>query len=108
MNVGQILTLTANKFPERTAILFEEKRFTYQQFNARVNRLAQAFLKWGLRKREKIAILLFNSNQFVETYFATAKAGGVFTPLTFRFAPGEVRYILDHSDARFFVFGEEF
>jgi fatty-acyl-CoA synthase len=108
MNVGQILTLTANKFPERTAILFENKRFTYQEFNGRVNQFAHSLLKMGLKKREKVGVLLFNSNHFVETYFATAKAGGVFTPINFRFAPDEVRYILNHSDARFFVFGEEF
>lgn len=108
MDVGQILTLTSNKFPNRTAIVFEEKRFTYQQLNDRVNRLAQALVKLGLKKGEKVAVLLFNANQFVEIYFATAKTGGVFTPINFRFAPEEVRYILDHSDARFFLYGEEF
>jgi fatty-acyl-CoA synthase len=108
MDVGQILTLTTNKFPERTAILFENKRFTYQEFNGRVNQFAHSLLKMGLKKGEKVGVLLFNSNHFVETYFATAKAGGIFTPINFRFAPEEVRYILDHSGARFFVFGEEF
>jgi acyl-CoA synthetase (AMP-forming)/AMP-acid ligase II len=108
MNVGQILTLSANKFPERTAFIFEDKRFTYQEFNERVNRFSQALLQRGLRKGEKVAILLFNSNHFAEAYFATAKAGGIFTPINFRFAPEEVRYILNHSDARLFLFGEEF
>lgn len=108
MNVGQILTLVANKFPARTAIIFDEKRFTYREFNERVNRLAQALLHKGLKKGEKVAALLFNSNQFVEAYFATVKIGGVFTPINFRFAPEEMRFILDHSDARFFIFGEEF
>jgi acyl-CoA synthetase (AMP-forming)/AMP-acid ligase II len=108
MDVGRILTLTTNKFPERTAILFQNKRFTYQEFNGRVNQFAHVLLQLGLRKGEKVAVLLFNSNQFVEIYFATAKVGGIFTPINFRFAPEEVRYILDHSDARFFLFGEEF
>lgn len=108
MNVGQILTLTTNKFPERTAILFENKRFTYQELNGRVNRFAQSLLRLGLTKGDKVAVLLFNSNHFVETYLGTAKVGGVFTPINFRLAPDEVRYILNHSDARFFVLGEEF
>lgn len=108
MNVGQILNLMANKSPAQTAIIFEEKRFTYKDFNERVNRLAQALLQMGLRKADKVAVLLFNSNQFVETYFATAKIGGVFTPVNFRFAPEEIRFILEHSQARFFLFGEEF
>jgi fatty-acyl-CoA synthase len=108
MNVGRILSLTANKFPERTAIIFENKRFTYREFNERVNQLAQTLVQRGLRKGERVAVLLFNSNHFVEAYFATAKAGGIFTPINFRFAPEEVRYILNHSDARHFLFGEEF
>ena len=108
MDVGQILTLTANKFPNRTAIIFENIRFTYQEFNWRANQFARSLLQLGLRKGEKVAVLHFNSNHFVEAYFGTVKAGGVFTPINFRFAPEEVHYILDHSDARFFLFGEEF
>jgi len=108
MDVGQILTLTAHKFPDRLAILYEDRYFTYQELNDRVNLLANAFLQLGLKKRDKVAVLLFNSNHFAEIYFATVKAGGIFTPINFRFAPEEVRYILDHSDACFFLFGEEF
>jgi len=108
MDAGQILIFTANKFPKRTALIFEEKRFTYQEFNDRVNRFANALLRLGLRKGEKVATLLFNSNQFVEIFFATVKIGGVFTPINFRFTAQEVFYILDHSDARFFIYGEEF
>lgn len=48
MNVGQILTLTANKFPDRIAIVFENQRSTYQMFNDRVNRLSLALFHMGL------------------------------------------------------------
>lgn len=108
MNVGHILTLAANKFPERSALLFEDKRYTFREFNQRSNQFAQSLLRLGLQKGGKIAVLLYNSNHFVETYLGTAKAGGVFTPINFRLAAEEVLYILDHSDARFFVYGEEF
>ncbi len=50
MDVGQILTLTANKFPNRSAILFENRRFSYQEFNKRVNQFAHALLNMGLKK----------------------------------------------------------
>jgi acyl-CoA synthetase (AMP-forming)/AMP-acid ligase II len=108
MNVGQILSLAANKFPERIAILFEDQRFTFREFNERTNRFAHFLLQKGLKKGDKVATLLFNSNQLVEAYFGTAKAGGVFTPINFRFAPEEVKYIVNHSDARFLVYGREF
>jgi len=40
MNVGSLLTIQANKFPDRTALVFENKRFTYREFNQRSNRMA--------------------------------------------------------------------
>ena len=89
VDIGQILTLTANKFPNRTAIIFENNRFTYQEFNWRANQFAHSLLQLGLKKGEKVAVLLFNSNHFVEVYFGTAKVGGIFTPINFRFAPDE-------------------
>ena len=67
MNVGQILTLTAKKFPGRIAILFENQRFTYQMFNDRVNRLSLALFHMGLSKKGKIPVLFCNSNAFIET-----------------------------------------
>jgi len=108
VNVGQLLTLQAAKFPERTALLFEGQKFTYREFNQRSNRLAHAFLRFGLQKGDRVATLLFNSNHFVEVFLGTAKIGGVFTPINFRLTAEEVLFILNHSDARFFVFGEEF
>jgi fatty-acyl-CoA synthase len=108
MDVGQILTVTAKKFSGRTAIISGDQRFTYGQFNERVNRFAHGLLNLGFKKGDKVAVLLFNSNPFAEVYFATAKLGGAFTPINYRFAPEEVKHILNHSDSRFFIFGEEF
>ena len=108
MDVGQILTVTAKKFSGRTAIISGDQRFTYGQFNERVNRFAHGLSNLGFKKGDKVAVLLFNSNPFAEVYFATAKLGGAFTPINYRFAPEEVKHILNHSDSRFFIFGEEF
>ena len=108
MDVGQILTVTADKFPNRTAVISGDQRLTYREFNERVNRFAHGLLKLGFKKGDKVAVLLFNSTPFAEVYFATAKIGGAFTPINYRFAAEEVKYILNHSDSRFFIFGEEF
>lgn len=108
MDLGKILTLQARKHPRGTALICEEDRMTYQEFNDRTNRLAGGLLKLGLKKGEKVAVLLYNSITLVEVLFASAKTGGVFTPVNFRFTAEEAFYILDHSDARFFIYGEEF
>jgi fatty-acyl-CoA synthase len=108
MNVGSLLTIPANKFPDRTALIHENKRFTYRQFNERSNRIAQALLSFGLQKGDRVATLLFNSPEVVEVFMGAAKAGGVFTPINFRLAAEEVIHLVNHSDARIFAFGEEF
>ena len=84
MNVSQILTLTAKKFPGRIAILFENQRFNYQEFNYRVNQFSHVLLKMGLRKGEKVAVLLINSNAFIETEVL----GENHTPLKYVMAVG--------------------
>ncbi len=108
MDMGQILTLAARKYPEHTALICGAERLTYRAFNSRVNRLAHALLGLGLKKGDRVAALFYNSIPFVETYFATLKAGGVFVPINFRFVGEEAAYILNQSDSRFFFFGEEF
>lgn len=108
MNVGQLLTLQASKFPERTALIFEGQRFTYREFNQRANQFAHLLLRFGIQKGDRVATLLFNSNHLVEVFLGAAKMGGVFIPINFRLVADEVLYLLDHSDARFFVFGGEF
>ncbi len=108
MNVGKVLTLQADKFPDRTALVFGALRLNFRELNERCNRFAHALVGMGLQKGERVATLLYNSNHLVEVFLATAKAGGVFTPINFRLAAEEVEYILNHSDARFFVLGEEF
>jgi len=108
MDMGQILALAAHKYPEHIALICGEARFTYRIFNRRVNQLAHALLRLGLKKGDKVAALFYNSIPFVETYFAAIKAGGVFVPVNFRFVGEEAAYILDNSDSRFFFFGGEF
>ena len=61
MNVGYLLSNSANKFPERLAIISDEGRWTYRAFDERTNRLAGAMLDAGLKKGDRIAILLFNT-----------------------------------------------
>jgi len=108
MDMGQILTLAARKYPEHTALICGAERLSYRAFNSRVNQLAHVLLGLGLKKGDKVAALFFNSIPFVETYFAALKAGGVFVPVNFRFVGEEAAYILNQSDSRFFFFGKEF
>ncbi|MDM7999572.1 MAG: long-chain-fatty-acid--CoA ligase [Dehalococcoidia bacterium] len=106
--LGEIVARNSRVIPDREAVVYGNKRFTYRQFNQRVNRLAHAFLDLGVKKGTKVAILLYNCNEFLEAYFALAKIGGVAVPLNFRLSAEEIKYIVNHSDSEAFILGEAF
>ena len=108
MNVGYLLSNSANKYPERVAVISDEGRWTFKAFNQRTNRLANALLTAGLKKGDRIAILLHNSSYFVEAYFAAVKIGLITTPVNFRFAGPEIVYLINDSQPDALIYGSEF
>lgn len=108
MNLGAILTNTTGKYPDRTALIHLDMRWTYETLNRRVNRLANTLLNTGVKKGDGIALMFFNSNHFVEVYFAAMKIGAVATPVNFRFVGPEIEHIINDSEATIFFYGSEF
>src|SRR5512136_584514 len=106
--LGEMMARNARKFPNKEALVYGDTRLTYKQFNARINRLAHALMDLGVKKGDKVAILAYNCNQFMETYFALAKIGGVAVPINFRLHPSEMTYIVNQSDAKVLIAGEDF
>ncbi len=84
MNIGEWTTRLALRWPEAACIKYNDLELNQREFNERVNRLAHAFLKKGLEKGERVAVLLGNSNVFLEVLFALSKIGGIMVPLNFR------------------------
>ena len=108
MNVGCLLHNSASKYPENTAIISDEGRLTYKALDERTNRLAGAMLNTGLKKGDRIAILLYNGSHFVEAYFAAVKVGLIVTPVNFRFTGREIAYILNDAQPLLLIYGPEF
>lgn len=82
MNLGVLPSRHARCRPHHTAVVFGNRRPTWKEFNAQVNRLAHAFLKMGINKGDKIATVLPNSMELLEVYWAVAKMGAVVVPLS--------------------------
>jgi acyl-CoA synthetase (AMP-forming)/AMP-acid ligase II len=108
MNTTEFLTITSAICPDKEAIVFEGKRYTFAQLADRTNRLGNAFTGLGLKKGERIASLMVNCNQCIETYFASAKIGGVYVPLNFRAKGSELTYMLNTADASAVLVGERY
>lgn len=82
MNIGSLLTRHARYRPDHTAVVFNKRRFSFSEFNLRVNRLANALLDLGVSKGDKIATILPNCLELLEVYWAVAKIGAVVVPLS--------------------------
>lgn len=107
-NIGYFLTKSASKYPDKTALVFEEQSISYAELNNRANRLAHALMGLGLKKGEKVATLFFNCPTMCESYFGIIKAGGALVPLNARLSWRELANMVEHSDSRFLIFDEEF
>jgi len=108
LNLGQILKLNAKKFPNTIALKNEKKSYIYPEVNKRVNKLAHSLLSLGLKKGDKVAVLLENSIEIIEIYLSVAKTGIVIIPINFRLVGPEIEYIANNSDAQAFIVHDEF
>jgi len=102
------LTRSAYVFPDKTAVVHGERRYTYRQFEERVNRLAQALRQAGLRKHDRVAFLCPNIPAMLEAHFGVPAAGGVLVAINIRLSTDEIGYILEHSGATFLFVDAEF
>ncbi len=109
-NIGQWLTKRALMNPAREAYVDGnlDVRLTFAELNASSNRIANAFVAAGMEKGDRVALLMMNSSEFVEAFFALAKVGAVVVPLNWRLVPDELEFILKDSGATRLIFGEEF
>ncbi|MFC1904433.1 long-chain-fatty-acid--CoA ligase [Chloroflexota bacterium] len=108
MNTTDFLNIATAICPDQTAIVFEDKRYTFSQLNDRVNRLANALAKLGVKKSDCVAFIQVNCNQCVETYFAVAKLGAIYVPLNFRARANELAYMLNTAEATTVIAGERY
>ena len=89
---------------------YEEHRreMTWREFDEKANRFVNLLLSKGLRRGEKVGILLMNCLEWLPVYFGVLKAGGIAVPLNYRYTADEIKYCLDLADVTVLVFGKEF
>lgn len=93
-------------FPDNIAIVYENTRLTYREFNNRVNRFANALAALGYRKGDRLCVMADNCSKYLEVYFGAAKIGMCVTPINLRLGDQELAYIINHCEAILFVAGD--
>lgn len=81
---------------------------TWRVFNEKANRFANLLIKRGIKKGDKVAILLMNCLEWLPIYFGILKTGAIAVPLNFRYTAEEIKYCLELSESRALIFGPEF
>ena len=84
------------------------REITWHVFNEKANRVANLLLNRGIKKDDKVAILLMNCLEWLPIYFGVLKAGAMAVPLNYRYTADEIKYCLDLADVDVLVFGPEF
>ena len=110
INLGSLLRNRTELNPDRLAYIDGDLdvRLTFAELHERTSQLGNAFLAAGIEKGERVGLLIMNSAEFVESYFALATIGAVVVPLNWRLVPDELEFILKDSGTTRLIFGEEF
>lgn len=108
MNTTEFLMISAAIVPDRTALIFEDRRITFEQLQTRVNLLANALASMGVGCGDRVAILEVNTDRYIEAYFATAKLDAVFVPLNFRARAEELAYMINDATPKVVLAGSRY
>ncbi len=84
------------------------EEMTWLEFDKKSNRFANLLLSRGIKKGDKVAILLMNCMEWLPIYFGILKAGALAVPLNYRYTADEIKYCLDLAEVDALVFGPEF
>ncbi len=94
----KLLREKTERSPERLFLLFENRRLIYADLERGVNRAANALLRLGIRKGEKIGLLLPNCPEFLFASLGAAASGAIFVPMNTALTATEAQYVLHHSE----------
>lgn len=84
------------------------REISWAEFNKKSNRFANLLLSRGVKKGDRVAILLMNGIEWLPVYFGILKTGALAVPLNYRYTAEEIKYCLEKSDSDVLVFGPEF
>jgi long-chain acyl-CoA synthetase len=108
MNLLQVVKNAAEMDGNKTFLIYGGERRTFAQFYDRVLALGAGLNKLGIKKGDKVALMLNNSIEFIEAYFGIVSTGASVVPLNVFFKSDEVSYIINNCGCKAFFTGSEF
>ena len=103
MNLRLMLEKAARRYGKKTAVVMDDRRLSYAQLDEASNKIANALLGMGVKKGDRVAMLLSNSPEFAAIYFGVVKIGGIAAPLDTKYKLAELGSLLNDSQPRVVV-----
>lgn len=98
-SIREMVATQARRYPEKIAIRYYEQDITYRELDEQSNRVANSLLSLGVRKGDRVCLLMDNSPEFFYVYFGINKIGGIAGPVNCWWQTGEIHYLLNDSGA---------
>ena len=93
---------------QQTSPVAYRREITWSVFDEKANRVANMLLSRGIKKGDRVAILMFNCLEWLPIYFGILKTGAIAVPFNFRFSADEIQYCADLAQVHILFFGSEF
>jgi len=108
MDLGELPRRNARRHPEKPCLAEGKKRYSFRDYDQRLNRLANGLLQLGVRRGDRVAVLLTNCSEYVEIYFGLAKIGAIAVPLNTRLHAKEYIRYFKVTSPTVLIMGEQF
>lgn len=108
MNIRQLIESATESQPKETYLYYGNSAVTFEEFNRIINMVANALLDSGIRKGDKICLMLANCPEFLYAWLGANKIGAIMVPINTGLTGEAAKYIIDHSDSRILFVGKEY
>ena len=98
--LGEVLSAAASRFGNRTALLVDDRSFSFSQLDTMASRAANGLAAAGVQPGDRVTLYGPNCWEWLVAYYAIAKTGAVVNPINVMLTPEEVRYVAEDSGAR--------
>ena len=97
--IGDLLNQATESFGPREALMYEGRRWSFDQFRDEVDRVARALINLGVQPGDKVSLWMPNRAEWLFLFGAVAKIGAVLVPINTRFRTADMEYLVNHSDS---------
>lgn len=108
LTIDKILTASVRNNPDQIISYQGKENITYEKFNERVYNLASSLIKMGVQRGDRVAVLDWDTNRYLEAYYAVPMAGAVLHTVNIRYPPELIYYTMQHADDRYVIIRDEF